>query len=43
MTLKRLDVLTERRRQREAAAALQRERLELDDLAILRHRREQGG
>ncbi len=43
VAVKRLEVLTERRRQREAAAALQRERLELDDLAILRHQRAKGG
>ena len=41
--LKRLDVLTERRRQRDHAARALRERIELDDLAILRHRREKGG
>ncbi len=40
--LKRLEVLGERRRQRAEAAVLQRERIELDDLAILRHQRERG-
>ena len=40
--VKRLDVLSERRRQRSLADAARRERQELDDLAILRHRRGTG-